>query len=94
MATKNNKVLEILTQISEQRKREAELIERLKEDADADLLDDLTRIEQSGWNAIIEIDDLRKKINPDRVDRREMKKVLHIASGAAYIARRLGSVRY
>lgn len=73
---KDNKLDTSLNQIKADFEKNLEVIDQLKQNADAELLPELEKIEQNGYATVFEIEKLRKKIDEKTVQTIERNTIL------------------
>lgn len=71
MTEENSKLAENLNQIRLDWEKQLSGIESLKETADAALIGDIEKIERDGWQAVMDISELQKKIAAEQRDNLE-----------------------
>lgn len=63
MDNENDKLVKTLNQIKHGFEKNLEAVASIKQESDANILPLLEEIERRGWQTVIEIEDLQKKIN-------------------------------
>ena len=66
--SENDKLVEKLNQIKQDFEKNLESIEQIKQESDAKVLSALEAIEKQGWQTVIEIEDLQKRIGGIQTD--------------------------
>lgn len=93
MPDENDKLVESLNQIKTNLQKQMDAVELIKQTADEEILAEIEKIERSGYQTIIEVDDLQKKINRDAVARVERNTILFRMVSAKRTLEKVGNIR-
>jgi hypothetical protein len=93
----NDNLLKDLNQLKGKLNEDAETLERLKQDYDFEVVPDLEKIEKNIWDAILQIDELRKKTDSVKAfaqdNRTFMKRLAKSSRPPLYPVRKIGEIR-
>lgn len=73
----DDKLVKDLNQIKQKQEDVLNRIDEIKQNADEELLGELAKIEQNAWLTVIEIDELKKKINLELTNLIERNTILY-----------------